>query len=269
MMQLKKAALLLLAALLTGCAAGPVIDSTYLAKSQDSRVQYLILHYTAQDAPTSLKTLTQGGVSSHYLVMDDVSRGLPTVYGLVDEDRRSHHAGVSSWKGNTQLNSSSIGIEIVNLGFIDKPEGRVWFDYPPAQIDAVVALVKKIAATHNLKPDRILGHSDIAPQRKTDPGPRFPWKRLADEGLILWPDEKKVAERIPGFEKLLPDMDWFQQNLAQHGFAVPLNGELDEPTRRVIAAFQMKYRPANFDGFPDAETAALLDVLNSPERATR
>ncbi|MBL8525911.1 MAG: N-acetylmuramoyl-L-alanine amidase [Betaproteobacteria bacterium] len=266
---LKRVVFLLVAALLGGCATGPVIDSSYVAKSQDSRVQYLILHYTAQDGPTSLKTLTNPGVSSHYLVMDDVSRGLPTIYGLVDEDRRSHHAGVSSWKGNTQLNSSSIGIEIVNLGFIDGPNGRVWFDYPPAQVDAVIALVKQIVARHNLKPDRILGHSDIAPQRKTDPGPRFPWKRLADEGLILWPDAKKVAERIPLFEKPFPDMEWFQQNLMQHGFAVPLNGQFDEATQRVIAAFQMKYRPSNFDGIPDAETAALLDVLNSPDRATR
>ena len=266
---MRKALLSLIVLLLAGCATGPYIDSTYVAKSQDSRVQFLIIHYTALNAERSLKALAFGGVSSHYLVNDDVERGWPTIYGLVDEDRRSYHAGASSWKGSTQLNASSIGIEIVNLGYQDTPSGRVWFDYPPAQIDAVIALVKKIVATHNIRPERVLAHSDIAPQRKHDPGPRFPWKRLADEGLVQWPDARKVAERMPAFEHPFPDMEWFQQNLAQHGFAVPLNGELDEPTRRVIAAFQMKYRPSNFDGMPDAETAAMLDVLNSPDRPTR
>jgi N-acetylmuramoyl-L-alanine amidase len=199
-------------------------------------------------------------VSSHYLVNDNP----PTIYGLVDENRRAYHAGVSSWKGNTQLNASSIGIEIVNLGSKLMPDGPQWLDYPEAQIEAVVSLVKKIVKDHAIKPERVLAHSDIAPQRKTDPGPRFPWKRLADEGLIQWPDAKEVAQRRPAFEAQWPGIDWFQRNLAQHGFLVPLNGELDEETRLVVAAFQMKYRPANFDGIPDAETAALLDVLNSP-----
>jgi len=176
---------------------------------------------------------------------------------------------VSSWQGNTQLNASSIGIEIVNLGSTSSPEGENWFDYPQAQIEAVVALVKKIVKDHDIKPDRILGHSDIAPQRKTDPGPRFPWKRLADEGLIPWPDANLVTQRLPGFEAQLPDVEWFQRNLAQHGFVVPINGELDKETRNVIAAFQMKYRPMIFDGTPDAETATILDVLNAPNGGTK
>lgn len=245
--------------LLAGCAGGPPIDRTYTSRSQDSRAQFLIIHYTAGGFQGSLKWLTEGPVSSHYLVNDNP----PTIYGLVDENRRAYHAGVSSWKGNTQLNASSIGIEIVNLGSTRTPEGQMWFDYPEAQIEAVVALVKKIVMEHDIKPDRILAHSDIAPQRKTDPGPRFPWKRLADEGLIRWPDANLVALRRPDFESQLPDVEWFQRNLAQHGFVVPLNGELDKETRNVIIAFQMKYRPANFDGTPDAETAALLDVLTS------
>ena len=149
------------------------------------------------------------------------------------------------------------------VGSTRTPEGQIWFDYPQAQIEAVVALVKKIVMEHDIKPDRILAHSDIAPQRKTDPGPRFPWKRLADEGLIRWPDANLVALRRPDFESQLPDVEWFQRSLSRHGFVVPLNGELDKETRNVIIAFQMKYRPANFDGTPDAETAALLDVLTS------
>ena len=257
---MKRLFALLILALLAGCATGPYIDRTYTAVSQDSRAQFLILHYTALDFPTSLKVLAEGGVSSHYLVRDNP----PTIYQLVDDNRRAFQAGASSWKGQTQLNAASIGIEIVNLGYQNTPQGRVYFDFPPAQIDAVIALVKKIVAEHGIKPERVLGHSDIAPQRKPDPGPRFPWKRFADEGLIVWPDAALVAQKKPVYEQELPDTDWFQQKLAMVGYAVPLNSQFDEQTVKVIAAFQMKYRPALFDGMPDAETAAMLDVLTTP-----
>lgn len=249
-------------ALVSGCATGPYVDRTFTAASQDSRVQFLILHYTALDFLTSLKVLTEQRVSSHYLVRDNP----PTIYQFVDDGRRAYHAGLSSWKGQTQLNASSIGIEIVNLGYRDTPQGRNYFDFPPQQIDAVIALVKKIVNEHRIPPERVLAHSDIAPQRKPDPGPRFPWKRFADEGLILWPDANRVAQVKPLYEEALPDIDWFQQKLAKHGFAVPLNAELDEATVRVISAFQMKYRPSRFDGMPDAETAAMLDVLTTPDK---
>ncbi|MEO8385274.1 MAG: N-acetylmuramoyl-L-alanine amidase [Betaproteobacteria bacterium] len=254
----------LLLGLLSGCAT-PYIDRTYNSVSQDSRVQYLILHYTAEDFPTSLKLLTEGTVSSHYLVNDNP----PTIYRLVDESRRAYHAGVSYWKGAAQLNAASIGIEIVNLGFRDTPNGRVWIDYPQAQMDQVIALVKKVVKEHNIKPEHILGHSDIAPSRKTDPGPRFPWKQLADAGLIPWPDAGKVALRQVFYEQQLPDVAWFQKKLDQHGFAVPRNGDLDKRTQETISVFQMKYRNTRFDGVPDAETAALLDVLTAPVEVTK
>ena len=246
--------------LLAGCASGPRLDTTYTSVSQDSRAQFLVIHFTSEGFQSSLKVLTEGAVSSHYLVRDDP----PIVYRLVDESRRAYHAGVSSWKGQTQLNAASIGIEIVNLGDKGPPDAPVWHDYPKAQMDVVVALVKDIVKRHQIRPDRVVGHSDIAPQRKVDPGPRFPWKRLADEGLIAWPDASAVSQRRLAFEAQLPDIAWFQQKLEQHGFAVPRNGELDPATRRVVAAFQMKYRPARFDGNPDAETAAILDVLVNP-----
>jgi N-acetylmuramoyl-L-alanine amidase len=256
---MRRTALLVFAALLAGCAS-PRIDTSFVAASQDSRVQFLVLHYTEGDFPSALTILTEGAVSSHYLVRDDP----PTIYRLVDESRRAWHAGPSSWQGHTELNAASIGIEIVNPGYRDTAEGRVWVDYPPAQIDAVVALVKKVVAEHGIRADRIVGHSDIAPQRKVDPGPRFPWKRLADEGLIPWPDAGRVASRKSEYERRLPDIAWFQAALARFGYAAPKSGELDEPTRRVIAAFQMRYRQEKFDGMPDAETAALLDALTSP-----
>ena len=246
--------------LLAGCASAPRLDTTYTSVSQDSRAQFLVIHFTSEEFHSSLKVLTEGPVSSHYLVRDDP----PIVYRLVDEGRRAYHAGMSSWKGQTQLNAASIGIEIVNLGDRGAPDALIWYDYPQAQIDVVVALVKDIVKRHDIRPDRVVGHSDIAPQRKVDPGPRFPWKRLADEGLIPWPDADAVTRRRPAFEDRLPDIAWFQQKLEQHGFAVPRNGELDPATRNVVAAFQMKYRPARFDGNPDAETAAMLDVLVNP-----
>ncbi len=260
---MKRGLCVLLMAILSGCAT-PYIDRSYSAIGQDSRAQFLIIHYTAGGFQGSLKWLTEGPVSSHYLVNDNP----PTIYGLVDDNRRAYHAGVSSWKGQTQLNASSIGIEIVNRGSVNSPDGRLWFDYPPAQIEAVVALVKKIVKEHGIKADRVLGHSDIAPGRKTDPGPRFPWKRLADEGLIVWPDANLVAARRAAFDANVPDVEWFQKSLQRHGFEIPLHGELDKQTRAVIAAFQMKYRPEKFDGAPDAETAAMLDALNSPKRGT-
>lgn len=249
---------LVVALLLTGCASGPRFDTTYTARSQDSRVLYLILHYTTIDTSTSLRVLTQEEVSSHYLVSDGPR---PVVYRLVDESRRAWHAGPSEWKGHTALNASSIGIEIVNLGFKDTPQGRVWDEYTPQQIEVLVPLIRDIVQRHQIRPDRVLGHSDIQPQTKQDPGPRFPWQRLADEGLILWPDAAKVAAAEPLFVQALPDVAWFQARLARHGFKVPQHGALDEETRTVISAFQMKYRPERIDGTPDARTAALLAAL--------
>lgn len=254
-----------LAALLAACTTAPrsalPVDTSHTAMGQDSRVLFVILHYTAGDFEESLRALTGPEVSSHYLI-DDAPR--PTIYRLVDESRRAWHSGPSYWKGHAMLNASSIGIEIVNKGYVDTPQGRVWQPYSPAQIDAVVALVKDIAARHQVRPERILGHSDVLPQYKQDPGPLFPWKRLADEGVIPWPDAQRVAAQQRVYEAALPDVAWFQKALAAHGFEVEPHGELDEATRNVIAAFQMKYRPSRFDGQPDAETAALLHVLTTP-----
>jgi N-acetylmuramoyl-L-alanine amidase len=238
---------------------GRTIDTRYRSANHDNRVRYVIIHFTQLNFARSLQVLTdnQGSrrVSSHYLVDVDP----PVIYRLVDEDRRAWHAGQSFWRGETQLNSSSIGIEIVNLGD-DAAPGREYMDFPSAQIDAVVDLVRDIARRHDIPPHRILGHSDIAPQRKTDPGPKFPWQRLAEEGLIPWPDPAAVQSALPAHEAVLPGVGWFQQQLDAIGFEVPRHGEFDDATRRVIANFQMKYRPARYDGSPDAETAALLEV---------
>lgn len=247
---------------LSACSSGPRIDTSHVSQNHDSRVQFLVLHYTVLDFEQSLRVLTTGGrVSSHYLVRDDP----PTIYRLVDEDRRSWHAGASSWGTSANLNAASIGIEIVNPGWRDTPAGRVYAPFPPAQIDAVIALVKDIVARHRIRPDRIVGHNEIAPGRKQDPGPMFPWKRLADEGLIPWPDEAQVAARRAELAAgPLPPIEWFQTRLARVGYLIAPTGVLDTTTRNVLSTFQMKYRPSDIAGNADLDTAALLDVATRP-----
>ncbi len=222
-------------------------------------MQFIILHYTEIDFARSLKRLTKEEVSSHYLINDRP----PTIYRLVDESQRAWHAGRSYWQGYTHLNSSSIGIEIVNSGNAGRPGGE-YADYPPAQIEQVIALVRDVQRRHGVRPDRVLGHSDIQPATKQDPGPRFPWFALAQAGLIVWPDPRAVAVARMRYERELPPVSWFQQRLAAHGFEVPREGALDEATQSALSAFQMKYRQARYDGVPDAETAALLEVCTRP-----
>ena len=255
---MKLASFLFLTLLLAGCASGPHIDDSLRAQGQSSRVQYIVLHYTSADLQRSLALLTLGEVSAHYLIGEEPA----TIYRLVDEERRAWHAGDSTWQGRTWLNASSLGIELVNEGYRDGPAGRQWQPYDEAQIQALIALLKDLVQRHELPPDSIIGHSDIAPQRKVDPGPLFPWHRLAREGLIPWPDDAQVGVRQRLFAAVgLPPIAWFQERLARLGYRVPAHGELDEATQKVLAAFQMKYRPSRYDGQPDAETAALLQVL--------
>lgn len=252
--------LLALTLLLGGCAGGLRFDDSQRSVDHSSRVEFIVIHYTSSDLPRSLKTLSSGGVSAHYLLPADRAK----IYRMVDENRRAWHAGDSQWQGRTWLNGTTIGIELVNQGYYEGPNGRYWQPFAPAQIDALIVLLKDIMQRHQLAPGSILAHSDVAPQRKVDPGPLFPWQRLAAAGLVPWPDAQAVAQQQALFERSLPTVAWFQAQLARQGYQVPAHGELDKPTRNVLAAFQMKYRPARYDGEPDAQTAALLLVLNSP-----
>jgi N-acetylmuramoyl-L-alanine amidase len=256
---MKYFALIVSLILLAGCTSGPRFDTSHPSANYDSRVQFVVVHYTNASLERSLQLLTHGEVSSHYLIGDDKGA---TIYKLMDENVRAWHAGESEWNGRTWLNSSSIGIEIVNPGFKDTPTGRVWYPYTEDQVQSLIVLLKDISKRHGIRPRDIIGHSDIAPFRKLDPGPLFPWKRLAAEGLGIWPNEQSVARQQMQFAEQLPSISWFQAQLAHLGYASPQTGELDVATRHVIAAFQMHFRPARFDGTPDAQTAALLLVLN-------
>ncbi|MCW2268828.1 MULTISPECIES: N-acetylmuramoyl-L-alanine amidase [Pseudomonas] len=244
---------------LAGCSSGLRIDRSHPSVNQDGRIQFVVLHYTNANLERSLQLLTHGEVSSHYLVGDSPA----TIYQLVDENRRAWHAGDSQWDGRTWLNSSSIGIEIVNPGFTDTPTGRVWHPYTEEQIQALIALLKDIVQRNNIQPRYIIGHSDIAPLRKLDPGPLFPWKRLADAGLGVWPDARAVAQQQARFNVNPPSITWYQQQLARFGYAIEQTGVYDVSTKHVLAAFQMRFRPQRFDGVPDAQTAAMLQVLNT------
>jgi N-acetylmuramoyl-L-alanine amidase len=240
--------------------AGVDVDRSISAVSQDSRVRFIVIHYTASGNTGSLLTLSRADVSVHYLVMDSHP---VKVYQLVPEDRNAWHAGQSSWYGHTSINNASIGIEIVNMGDSPGPGGTLqWADYSEAQLNAVMLLVGDIARRHGVRPENIVAHSDVAPQRKSDPGPRFPWKRFALAGLGRWYDETAAGGYQAQFEANgVPDAAWFQAQLERVGYAVPHSGVLDAETTRVIAAFQMHYRPERCDGAADAATAAILLAL--------
>lgn len=257
---------------LAGCGAprAPAslhIDDSIRAVSQDSRVRYIVLHYTSASNEVSLNLLSQGKVSSHYLITDAPR---PQVYRLVDETRTAWHAGESRWFKQVSLNPVSIGIELVNQGRTDLPQGQaMWEPYSENQIQALVLLLKDLIARHDVRPENIVGHSDIAPQRKTDPGPLFPWKRLAQAGIGRWYDEATAATYwVKLQQEGVPDIFWFQQQLARLGYACPQTGQLDRETKNVLAAFQMHYRPLDYQGKPDAETAAIILALLEPRQDT-
>ena len=250
---------LLMAAILAGCAtpSEPTlkIDRSIQAVSQSSRVSFVVLHYTVADTPRSLDILSKQNVSSHYLITDEDP---PRVYQLVDESRRAWHAGESQWYGRSDLNAASIGVEIVNPGPI---EGG-WQPYSEAQIAMVTTLLKDIVARHQIHARNVVGHSDIAPQRKQDPGAAFPWKRLAEAGIGRWYDEAKAARLEETYRREgLPAINVIQDKLRKAGYTAPFTGTLDGETRRVLRAVQMHYRPSRHDGEPDAQTIAILDAL--------
>jgi len=208
----------------------------------DRPVDLLVLHYTELPLRESLAILTDATrahrVSAHYVLAEDGG-----VYRLVDERRTAWHAGRSHWRGHDALNTTSIGIEIVNLHG-DR------HDYPDRQIDALIVLCHGILARHpGIVARNVVGHSDIAPRRKIDPGVRFPWRRLAEAGVGLWP----TADR-PAFDG--------EVGAALRRFGYPPPDPVTGATEAdVVAAFQRRFRPLQVDGVDDRETRALIAGL--------
>jgi N-acetylmuramoyl-L-alanine amidase len=209
--------------------------------ARQSAVDVLVLHYTELPLDESLKILRDdkrpNRVSAHYVLAED-----GTAYRLVPEERVAWHAGRSHWRGRDALNGTSIGIEIVNLHG-DR------HDYPDAQIAALIALCRDIIGRHRgIAPRNVVGHSDIAPRRKIDPGLRFPWATLAAAGVGLWP--RAGAKPVGG-----------DVQAALQCFGYP--PAVDVTTADIVASFQRRFRPARTDGVADAETRALLaDLLD-------
>ncbi|MFW5660054.1 MAG: N-acetylmuramoyl-L-alanine amidase [Oceanicaulis sp.] len=220
-------------------------------------VSILVLHYTGMDdAEAAIDRLADpdAKVSSHYVVAEDGA-----VTRMVDEDKRAWHAGAGFWNGVEDVNSASIGVEIVNGGHCyGLPE------FPRRQIDAVIALSDQIVARWGIRPRDVIGHSDLAPERKLDPGERFPWARLADHGIGLWPDPVSADHGLayaPGLnegEGLLSA----QRLLFEIGYGIDTDGVYGPQTRAVVAAFQRRFRQGYIDGLIDHETFALIEAVH-------
>jgi len=231
--------------------------TTYQAKSFNERVRFLVLHYTERNLEESIALLTGDKVSIHYLVSDTAPEH---IFQLVAESERAWHAGNSKWQGRNNINDSSIGIEIVNLGFTYDSAGNVtWHPYPPEQIDVVISLSQNIISRYNIDPTCIVAHSDISPGRKIDPGPLFPWKQLYQKNIGAWYANKDVEFFYPLID--LSNILAIQQKFQKYGYNIELTGVLDEQTKNVIISFQLHFRPNNFSGLVDIETIAILEAL--------
>jgi len=179
-----------------------------------------------------------------------------TITRMVDEAMRAWHAGLSAWRGTDDVNSRSIGIELVNPG-----HEFGYRDFPPAQIEALIALARGILARHAIPAINVVGHSDVAPARKLDPGEKFPWRALAAAGIGLWPKRPQImADTGPyGDERVM--LTEAQSRLSRIGYAIEPTGRADEATTAVLTAFQRRFRPRKFDGHLDAETFALIEAV--------
>nr|WP_255617044.1 N-acetylmuramoyl-L-alanine amidase [Aurantimonas sp. VKM B-3413] len=215
----------------------------------------LLLHYTGMGTGAgALSWLCDPAseVSCHYLVHED-----GRIVQLVPEDRRAWHAGQGSWRGRGDVNSRSIGIEIVNLG-----HGNGYPDFPDEQIAAVIALAGDIVKRRSIPAEFVLAHSDIAPARKSDPGEKFPWDALHRAGIghYVTPSPRRGG-RYFGLGDAGQPVEAYQALLAAYGYEVPQDGGFDEATRLATIAFQRHFRPACVDGIADASTIETLHRL--------
>lgn len=238
-------------------------DTRRQAQAAYPRIKVLVIHYTADDFDSSLATLTDKQVSSHYLVPAVPPRynGKPRIWQLVPEQELAWHAGISAWRGATRLNDTSIGIELENRGWQKSAGVKYFAPFEPAQIQALIPLAKDIIARYYIKPENVVAHADIAPQRKDDPGPLFPWKQLAQQGIGAWPDAQRVNFYLAGRAPHTPvETASLLELLARYGYDVKPDMTPREQ-RRVIMAFQMHFRPTLYNGEADAETQAIAEAL--------
>ncbi|MBJ26912.1 MAG: N-acetylmuramoyl-L-alanine amidase [Alphaproteobacteria bacterium] len=223
---------------------------------KDIKIDTLIFHYTgmiSNQAALERMTDPKAKVSAHWCIDEN-----GTAYKIVPEHLRAWHAGKSWWRGRSNLNNISIGIEVVNPGHE--------FGYRPftlQQMNSIVILCHQILKRHPINPRNIVGHSDVAPDRKKDPGELFDWRRLSNEGIGIWP--RSIIE--PGNSRILkikdygPEVKLCQKKLAKFGYGLYQDGIYGEKTQMVVMAFQRHYRQARVDGVLDHGTTAILDHL--------
>ena len=232
-------------------------------------VKYLIMHYTGMEtAQAALDRLSdpEAKVSAHYVLTENGE-----VIQMVAEGKRAWHAGISHWGGEEGLNSASIGIEIVNGGHdFGLP------DFPDVQIAKLIELSSDIIQRHNISPLHLLAHSDIAPDRKQDPGEKFPWERLANADIGYWPRAALAKDSAGGHvlfeggrdenEMLGREIKLLQKGLSQIGYMCEISGTYDGQTVLAVAALQRRYRPDNVDGSVDVQTMNVIIELAAQVR---
>jgi N-acetylmuramoyl-L-alanine amidase len=225
-------------------------------RREGARPSILLLHYTGvASAAKAIDWLSraESKVSAHYVV-DEAGR----ITQLVAEAMRAWHAGLAVWAGESDINSASIGIEIHNRGHeLGYP------DFPEPQLSAVEALCRDIIARHDVRPERVLAHSDVAPTRKKDPGEKFPWARLARAGIGHWVTPEPLSRADPGIARDAagPLVAAVQSLLARYGYGIEATGGFDPKTEFVVTAFQRHFRPERVDGRIDQSTVTTLERL--------
>jgi N-acetylmuramoyl-L-alanine amidase len=235
--------------------ARPLPSPNHGERRDGRKPEYLILHYTGMATPeAALARLSDPNaeVSSHYVVLEDGG-----IIQMVKEERRAWHAGAACWRADHDINSASIGIEIVNYGH----DGNLPA-YPQAQITSVIALCHDIVARHQIPAHHILAHSDIAPARKRDPGEHFPWDRLHAAGIghYVKPSAMSGGRFLARGEQGQP-VEALQAMLALYGYRIDVNGIYDLATEQVVTAFQRHFRQERVDGVADASTITTLRDL--------
>lgn len=221
-----------------------------------TKLSHIILHYTdMESAQAAIARMCDPAtkVSAHYLIHQNGQ-----IVQMVDEARRAWHAGVSSWRGESDMNSASIGIELDHKGH--DAQGQM-AAFPKAQRQALYALLQDITERHQLDPRQVIGHSDIAPGRKIDPGEAFDWAELAAAGFGLWLEDVQVeavadlpSKGAPADKAVLA----LQKALAAFGYGVTADGHYGAQTRAVVEAFQRHFRPSQINGIADAQTQSLI-----------
>ena len=250
---------------------------TFQSESFSTRIRFVVIHYTSIDWENSLKVLTNERyeVSSHYLIPeggDDTYSDQIKIFQLVDEENRAWHAGISKWEERTNINDQSIGIELVNQAECSVRQGSqydytnnyicLFSEFDSDQIDQLILLLKDILSRHDeIKPTYIVGHSDISPDRKFDPGPKFPWKKLYENGIGAWYDDQTFEKYKNQFKRKIPDINQIQCALKRYGYGVEITNKMDEQTFYVIRAFQYHFTPNKSDGSISVDTVSALWAL--------